>query len=171
MKLPQSNNYDTILTITDTFSKASIFIPCNETIDVEHTALLYAMHVLPHYRLPSWMISDCNPRFTASFTKELCKLLQIDQNISTAYHPQTDRQSEHTNQWLEQYLQIFTNFQQDNWAQWLPVTQYAHNSWPNATTKKKPHLNLSWDTHLAFTNPIEPPHPHLSIADSSISKK
>ena len=138
VKLPQSNNYDTILTITDTFSKASIFIPCNKTIDAERTALLYATHILPHYGLPSRMISDRDPHFTASFTKELCKLLQIDQNISTAYHPQMDGQSEHTNQWLKLYLQIFTNFQQDNWAQWLPVTQYAHNSWPNATTKKAP---------------------------------
>ena len=53
VKLPQSNTYNTILTITDTFSKASIFIPCNETIDAEQTALLYATYVLPHYGLPS----------------------------------------------------------------------------------------------------------------------
>jgi hypothetical protein len=137
-KLPHSQTYNTILTITDTFSKASIFVPCNETIDSEKTALLYATYVLPHYGLPSRIISDRDPRFTSTFTKELCRLLQIDQNISTAYHPQTDGQSERTNQWLEQYLRIFTNFQQNDWASWLPLTQYAHNSWPNATTKKAP---------------------------------
>jgi hypothetical protein len=137
-KLPHSQTYDTILTITDTFSKASIFIPCNETIDLEKTALLYATYVLPHYGLPSHIISDRDPRFTSTFTKELCRLLQIDQNISTAYHPQTDGQSECTNQWLEQYLRIFTNFQQNDWVSWLPLAQYAHNSWPNATTKKAP---------------------------------
>ena len=104
VKLPESNQYDTILTITDTFSKASIFIPCNETIDAEKTALLYATYILPHYRLPSRIISDHDPRFTSAFTKELCRTLRIDQNISTAYHPQTDGQSERTNQWLEQYL-------------------------------------------------------------------
>jgi transposase InsO family protein len=137
-KLPNSQTYDTILTITDTFSKASIFVPCNETIDSEKTALLYATYVLPHYGLPSRIISDRDPRFTSTFTKELCRLLQIDQNISTAYHPQTDGQSECTNQWLEQYLRIFTNFQQNDWVSWLPLAQYAHNSWPNATTKKAP---------------------------------
>jgi hypothetical protein len=137
-KLPNSQMYDTILTITDTFSKASIFIPCNKTIDSEKTALLYTTYVLPHYRLPSRIISDRDPRFTSTFTKELCRLLQIDQNISTAYHPQTDGQSECTNQWLEQYLRIFTNFQQSDWASWLPLAQYAHNSWPNTTTKKAP---------------------------------
>lgn len=53
IKLPQLNSYDTILTITDTFSKALIFIPCNETIDTEQTTTLYATYVLPHYGLPS----------------------------------------------------------------------------------------------------------------------
>src|SRR6201996_1948073 len=72
------------------------------------------------------------------FTQELCKLLQIEQNISTAYHPQTDSQSECTNQWLEQYLCIFGNFNQNDWSCWLPLAQYLHNSWPNATTKKAP---------------------------------
>lgn len=66
VKLPQSNNYDTILTITDTFSKASIFIPCNETTDAEQTATLYATYVLPHYGLPSRIISDRDPRFTST---------------------------------------------------------------------------------------------------------
>ena len=100
VKLPRSKSYDTILTITDTFSKASIFIPCNESIDAEQTALLYATYVLPHYGLPSRIISDHDPRFTSTFTRELCRLLHVNQNISTAYHPQTDRmgsQNEQTN--------------------------------------------------------------------------
>ena len=138
MKLPNSNLYDTILTITDTFSKASIFIPCNETINAENTALLYATYVLPHYGLPSWIISDHNPRFTATFTKELCHILKVDQNISTAYHPQTDGQSEHTNQCLKQYLRIFIDYHQNDWDKWLPLAQYHLNATPHATTQKAP---------------------------------
>ena len=122
VKLPESNNYNTILTITDTFSKASIFIPCNETINAEKTTLLYATYVLPYYGLPSRIISDRDPRFTSTFTKELCRMLHIDQNISTAYHPQTNGQSKRTNQWLKQYLCIFINFHQNNWNFWLPLT-------------------------------------------------
>ena len=94
VKLPLSDTYNTILTITDTFLKASIFIPCNETIDATNTAKLYATYILPHYGLPNHIISDHNPHFTFSFTQELCHALSIDQNISTAYHPQTDGQSE-----------------------------------------------------------------------------
>jgi hypothetical protein len=60
------------------------------------------------------------------------------QNLSTAYHPQTDGQLERTNQWLEQYLQIYGNYQQNDWGDWLPMVQYMHNSWPSATTGKTP---------------------------------
>ena len=138
VKLPLSNSYDTILTITDTFSKASIFIPCNETINAEQTAKLYATYVLPHYGLPYRIISDRDPRFTSVFSRELCRTLGISQNISTAYHPQTDGQSERTNQRLEQYLRIFIDYNQQNWASLLPLAQYTLNAWPNATTKKAP---------------------------------
>jgi hypothetical protein len=58
VKLPISEGYNSILTVTDTFSKACIFIPCNETIDAAGTALLYTTYILPHYRLPSCFISD-----------------------------------------------------------------------------------------------------------------
>jgi hypothetical protein len=137
-KLPKSHTYDTILTITDTFSKASIFIPCKETIDATNTALLYATYVLPHFGLPSRIISDRDPRFTATFSTELCRLLQVHQNISTAYHPQTDGQSERTNQRLEQYLRIFIDYHQNDWDKWLPLAQYTLNTWPHAITKKTP---------------------------------
>ena len=138
-KLPPSGGYDTILTITDTdCSKASILLPCHKTIDPEGVAALYATHMTPHYGIPCKVISDCDIRFMSKFTTDLCHLLDIHQNISTAYHPQTDGASERTNQTLEQYLQIFCGSQQDNWHAWLPLAQYTKNSWPSSTTKKTP---------------------------------
>jgi Integrase zinc binding domain len=105
IKLPISDGYDSVLTITDhDCSKAAIFLPCNESIDAPGVAELYARQVFPHYSIPRKIISDRDPRFAANFTMELCKTLGIKQNILSAYHPQTDRQSERTNQSLEQYL-------------------------------------------------------------------
>ncbi len=87
-KLPSSYGHDTILTITDhDVSKASIFLPCTETIDAVGVTALYTTHVFPHYRVPLRIISDRDPRFDSKFTTELCKLLGIHQNISTTYHP------------------------------------------------------------------------------------
>jgi hypothetical protein len=138
VKLPISKTYDTILTTTDTFSKASTLIPCNETINATGAAQLYANYVLPHYRLPLHIISDRDPHFTSSFFRELCRVTGAIQNLSTAYRPQTDGQSEWTNQHLEQYIRIFTVFKQTNWADLLALAQYTLNSWPNTTTKKVP---------------------------------
>jgi hypothetical protein len=73
MKLLPSGGYDTILTITNTdCSKASVFIPCNKTIDSEGVAQLYLTHVLLHYGTLKKIISDRNPRFTSHFGQALC---------------------------------------------------------------------------------------------------
>jgi hypothetical protein len=149
-KLPLSYGNDTILTITDhDISKASIFLPCKETIDTVGIAKLYAMHVFPHYRIPLKVISDRDPRFDSAFTTDLCKLLGIRQNISTAYHPQTDSQSERTNQSLETYLRLYCDTQQHEWAKLLPMVQYVRNSWPSSTTKQIPFNTLVGYTPLA----------------------
>ena len=113
-------------------------IPCREATDTEGMAQLYGQNVFPHYGIPRSIISDRDTRFTSTFTKELCQCVGTRQNISTAYHPQTDGQSERTNQWLEQYLRIFVNHRQDDWAKWLPIAQYVHNAWPSSTTKLPP---------------------------------
>ena len=134
-KLPESQGYDSILTITNhDCTKAAIFIPCNEEINAEGTAALYIKHVFIHFGLPSKIISDRDPRFASKFTRELCKIVGIEQNISTAYHPQTDGQSERTNQWLETFLRFVTDYRQQDWALHLPMAQFAHNNWPSDTT-------------------------------------
>jgi Integrase zinc binding domain len=93
--LPESQGYDSILMITDhDCSKAAFFIPCNKTIDSEGIARCYAKEVFPYYGPPKRVILDRDPHFASKWTRVLCKQLGIDQNISTAYHPQTDGQSE-----------------------------------------------------------------------------
>jgi len=152
-KLPLLGGYDTILTITNTdCSKASVFIPCNEAINSEGVALLYLNNVIPHYGIPHKIISDHDVRFVSKFSTELCHILNIHQNISTAYHPQTDGASEQTNQTLEQYLHVFCGTQQNNWHTWLPLAQYTKNSWPSATTKKTP-----FDLLIGYTPQIHQP--------------
>jgi hypothetical protein len=139
VKLPRSEGYDSILTITDhDCSKAAIFIPCNETIDADGVADLYLRNVFVRYGLPSKVICDRDPRFISRFMQTLCKRMGIKVNASTAYHPRTDGQSERSNQWLEQWLRPWTNFAQNNWCKHLPFAEFAHNSWRNETTKRSP---------------------------------
>jgi hypothetical protein len=74
----------------------------------------------------------------AQFTKELCKHLKIDQNLSTAYHPQTDGQSEWANQRVEQYLWIYGNNEKNDWVDLLPLAQFTHNAWVNESIGAMP---------------------------------
>jgi phosphohistidine phosphatase SixA len=138
-KLPESQGYDSIMTVTDhDCSKAMVFIPCKETDGTEKMVELYTQHVVPHYGIPTKIISDHDPRLTAELFKELCNVFGVRRNMSMAYHPQTDGQSERTNQTLETFLQIFCNYQQNDWAKLLPVAQYALNARQLTTMKKAP---------------------------------
>src|SRR6266702_4794794 len=87
------------------------------------------------------------------FIKHFYQKTGTKQNVSPAYHPQTDGQSERSNQWLEQYLHHICNLQQDNWADALPLAQFAHNLWPNVTTKETQFsLIMGWMPKATWTN-------------------
>ena len=105
------------------------------------------------------LILDRDTRFTSSWFKELCQVLDVTQNLSMAYHPQTDGQSERTNQTMEGLLRIFCNHQANNWTEWLPVVQYIINSRPSSTTKKAPYelwMGYILRAHQAVKDPKVP---------------
>ena len=104
------------------------------------------------------LISDRDTRFTSSWFKELCRALGVAQNLSTAYHPQTDGQSERTNQTMEGLLRIFCNHQANDWAKWLSLVQYIINSRPSSTTKKAPYE--LWMGHV--------PRAHQAVKDLKV---
>ena len=94
--LPLSDKkYDAILTIVDQgCSKAAKFIPCRKTIDGQGIATLYFRHLFPIFGIPKRIISDRDPRLVSHFSKAVCSAMNIHQNVSTAFHPRTDGQSE-----------------------------------------------------------------------------
>jgi hypothetical protein len=143
VKLPISQGFDSILTITDQgCTKATIFIPCNEDITAEETAALYIKHVFAHFGLPTKVISDQDPRFMSKFMQVACKVTGIKHAPSTVYHPRTDGQLERSNQWLETAIRFITDEKQKNWAPYLPIAQFVHNNWPSDTTRKSPFFLL-----------------------------
>jgi integrase-like protein/chromodomain-containing protein len=138
--LPVSEGYDSILTIVDQgCSKATKFLPCRKTIDGPEVARLYLVHLVPLFGLPKRIISDRDPCFASQFATTLCKALGIQQNLSTAFHPRTNGQTERMNAWLEQYLRPWCVSHPRGWVQLLPIAEYAHNSWKHDTLKQTPH--------------------------------
>jgi len=94
------------------------------TVTVEGAARLFLYQVWKLHGLLKCIISDHGPQFIARFTKELYCLLGIKLASSTAWHPQTNRQTECINQELDQYLWLFVNKRQDNWYNLLPLVEF-----------------------------------------------
>src|SRR6266404_3952048 len=138
-KLPEARGYDSIMTVVDhDCTKMATFIPCKESMTSEEVAALYLRKVFSRFGIPNRIISDRDTKFTSKFTKELCWLLRIKQNLTTAYHPRTDGQAERANQWVETYLRMWVNDQQNDWVDYLPYAEFAHNSWYNESAKATP---------------------------------
>src|SRR5882672_11708049 len=141
--LPESNRHDSILTIVNHgCSQAAVFLPCTREISGPKIAQLYFDNVYRWFGLPKKIISDRDPRFTSHFGKALAAKLGIAQNLSTAFHPQTDGLSERKNQWIEQYLRLLTTAQQDDWDEWLTIASAVHNDRTNSTLGMTPNEAL-----------------------------
>jgi len=113
VELP-SSGHDTVMTVVDSVSKRVHFISTHTIVTVEGAARLFLHQVWKLHSLLKCVISDCGPQFVARFTKELYCLLGIKLASSIAWHPQTDGQTEHVNQELDQYLRLFVNKRQDD---------------------------------------------------------
>ncbi|KAL5592954.1 uncharacterized protein BROUX77_001646 [Berkeleyomyces rouxiae] len=136
--LPVSNSFDMILVVIDRLSKMAHFIPCDSSLDAAGFAKLYLSAVYRLHGLPLDIVSDRGSLFTSAFSKALAKLLGIKQNLSTAFHPQTDGQTERVNSILEQYLRGYTNYRQDNWADLLPLAEFSYNDSESSSTMLTP---------------------------------
>jgi transposase InsO family protein len=99
---------------------------------------LYRDHVWKHHGYLESILSDRGPQFASWFTKELNQLLGIQTRLSTAFHPQTDGQTERTNQEIEQYLRIFTNWRQTDWSEWLSLAEFSFNNKVHTATSHSP---------------------------------
>ncbi|MBW0559203.1 hypothetical protein O181_098918 [Austropuccinia psidii MF-1] len=86
--------------------------------------------------LPSSIVSERGSLFVSSFWTNLCQQLKISRDLSTAYHPETDGQTERVNQRLEQYLQMYVSYHQYDWNTWLPMAEFAYNNSDHSSTKQ-----------------------------------
>lgn len=129
---------DSILVVVDRFSKMVVFTPCLSTIDAPKMAQLILESVISRFGAPKSIVSDRGTTFTSEYWGTLCYHLATRRLFSTAFHPQTDGQTERMNQSLECYLRCYVNYQQSDWAELLPSAEYAMNSAINANTKETP---------------------------------
>ena len=138
IKLLLAQRYNSILVVVDRLTKMVHFIPTIEKISAEGLARLFRDNVWKLHRLSKSIILDRGPQFVAGLMRELNKILGIESKISTAFHPQTDGQTEKINQELEQYLRIFIDYRQEQWPDWLGIAEFAYNNKVYLSTKTSP---------------------------------
>jgi len=133
-KLPLAQGYNAILVVCNQLMKIAHFIPTTNKTLAEGLARLFRDHVWKLHGLPESIISDRGAQFVANLMRGLNQILGIETRLSTAFHPQTDRQTEQTNQELEQYLRIFIDHRQEQWPEWLGTAEFAYNNKVNIST-------------------------------------
>ena len=128
-KLPKcSSGYDTIWVIVDRLTKSAHFIPIKESYKMERLARIYIQEVVRLHGVPVSIISDRDSRFTSRFWQSLQKALGTQLDMSTAYHPQTDGQSERTIQTLEDMLRACVIDFGKSWDAHLPLIEFSYNN-------------------------------------------
>ncbi len=147
--LPKCNGQDAILMIVDRFSKEIIPIAVRQNFHRKGGPKFYETKFMPNTECHRSVISDRGTVFVSKFMKDLYDLLQIKANASTAYHPQTDGQTERVNQEVEKYLRIFVNHLQNDWVEWLSLAAFAHNNRVHSATGKSPfEVNYGYNAEI-----------------------
>ena len=154
------HGYNAAYVVIDRLSKQSTSIPCYKTTTAKDMAQLYVSYVYRYRGAPQTIVSDRGPQFISDFWNEFCRILGIQLKLSTAFHPQTDGQTEVMNQYLDQRLRPFVSYYQDNWSELLPIMDYAQLTMPHESIGMSPfellnayppRTSFDWQTPLAST--------------------
>jgi len=138
VKLPKTLLGNTnFMVVVDRLTKLAHVIPCSD-ISAPTTAKLFLRHVWKHHGLPSSIVSDRGSQFISAFWDHLCQRLGIQANLSTAFHPESDGQTERVNSIIEQYLRAYVNYHQDDWDEWTPMAEFCYNNAASETTQVSP---------------------------------
>ncbi|GJT30742.1 putative reverse transcriptase domain-containing protein [Tanacetum coccineum] len=138
-KLPKtSNGHDTIWVIVDRLTKSAYFIPTRETDSMETLTRLYIKEIVSWYGVPISIISDRDNNFTSRFWKSLQSALGTQLDMSMAYHPKINGQSERTIQTLEDMLRARVIDFGKGWERHLPLVEFSYNNSYHASIKAAP---------------------------------
>ena len=159
-------SYDTILVIVDRLTKYTYFIPYKAILIAEQLGFLVLDRLIRYYRIPKVFIIDRDKLFTLAYQRTLVTQMGIHYKLSSAFHLETDRQTERTNQTLEVYLRYYVNNAQDNWVLLLPIAQLAINNYISETTKTTPFL-ANYRKDLLMFRDIRP-NPNAKAAQNKV---
>jgi hypothetical protein len=155
-QLPKTRNgNDAIVVFVDKLTKHVHFAATTTTVTAVELAKIFYREVVRHHGIPSSIVSDRDARFTSNFWRSLWQLTGTKLSMSSAYHPETDGQTEVTNKILEQMLRPYTSYLQDDWDEkMIPCEIACNNSVQSSTGYTSYFLNAGQHPNLPITQAI-----------------
>jgi len=127
-ELPESEGCDQLRVVIDWFTKMAHFLPLRkEGKKAADLAVVFAREIWNFQCLPTDIVSDSDSHFSSEIWKEFLRLSGIRPRMSTAFHSQTNGQTERLNQTIEAYLRAFIGKKQNDWVRLLPMAEFAYN--------------------------------------------
>jgi RNase H-like domain found in reverse transcriptase/Reverse transcriptase (RNA-dependent DNA polymerase)/Integrase zinc binding domain/Chromo (CHRromatin Organisation MOdifier) domain/Retroviral aspartyl protease len=137
--LPETDKgYDSVVVFVDKLTKMTHIAPCNKTISAEQFADLYCANVIRLHGFQESIVSDRDPRWTGDFWRQVCKQFQTKLHFSTAFHPETDGQTERMNRTVEETLRHYVSPNHTDWDTHLPMIEFAINNALQLATSQTP---------------------------------
>ena len=136
--LPKSKGYEAIFVVVDRLSKYCHFIPLKHPYTARSLAEVFSKEIVRLHGIPVSIVSDRDPVFMSSFWRELFKMQGTQLRVSSAYHPESDGQTEVVNRCLETYLRCFISDQPRTWMNWVHWAEYWFNTTFHSATEKTP---------------------------------
>jgi hypothetical protein len=165
-QLPRtSSGNDAIVVLVDKFSKMVHYVATTTTVTAEKLAEIFLNNVVKYHGIPKNLVSDRDPRFTSKFWQCLFKALGTKLKMSTAYHPQTDGQTERANRTLEEMLRHYTDVRQKDWDAHLAAAEIAVNNSIQTSTGFTPYY-LNYGQHPRFDMDMALP----SVTNESVAQ-
>ncbi|CEL53446.1 hypothetical protein RSOLAG1IB_11378 [Rhizoctonia solani AG-1 IB] len=151
--LPKDGQCDCILVVVDSFTKFVVLVPVSKKLKAPELAEIFLNQVWKQYGLPGEAVSDQGTMFNNKFLRALYKQLGIDPHFSSAYHPQSNGQTERVNPTIEHFLRAYSSVNQLDWVKWLPMTEFACNNAIHSDTGRSPFMALyGWQPALTPSN-------------------
>ena len=161
--LPRTQQrHDAVWVIVDRLTKSAHFLALRMTFALERFYRLYIREIVRLHGVPVSIVSDRDPRFTAHFWKSFQKAMGTRLTMSTAFHPQTNGQSERTIQVLEDMLQACDLDHKGSWEEHLPLVEFAYNNSYQASIQMAPYEAL-------YGRPCKSPLCLTEVGESSIT--
>ena len=142
VNLPWSEGHNAIHVVVDRLTKHATFTPTTTGLSADGFSRLFVKHIVCRFGLPDSIITDRDPRWTSDFWRGVAKFLKTKMSLSSSHHPQHDGQTEIVNKFLTIMLRAFVDENLTDWAEWLPLLEFAYNNSVHKSTGATPHFLL-----------------------------